>query len=301
MSATTNTETYPHRWLKAEPPNNVENVKDTAKNSLQQALSEWFSLILTRLLNGTVTFVGVSSVRAAIEPTDEVVDEFTQAFRYMWAGGTNAGRENSARIYELTIDTDIIQMGVGDAGGPFADPIDREPEDPENVGVDIGLDFNITRPSVEQALIENAERARNQVTHRMTGDLANVLVEAHNDGLPIESRTGGEDIITRLQENVFPGIESWQAERIARTEVVSASNKGNLTAYQDASGVTGKKWLATDDNRTRPTHNHADNQIVLLGQPFIVGDHQAMYPGDPSLPPGERINCRCGLAPHVGM
>lgn len=53
-------------------------------------------------------------------------------------------------------------------------------------------------------------------------------------------------------------------------------------------------WLSTIDSRTRPAHAAADGQRVPLRQPFTVGGAQLMFPGDPTGPAAQVINCRCG-------
>jgi hypothetical protein len=54
-------------------------------------------------------------------------------------------------------------------------------------------------------------------------------------------------------------------------------------------------WLATDDKRTRETHVTADGQRVPVGSRFIVGGAELAFPGDPSGPPQEVIQCRCTM------
>lgn len=85
------------------------------------------------------------------------------------------------------------------------------------------------------------------------------------------------------------------AELLARTEVIAASNMGSQ-ARVDAMGDDAppyRQWLSTLDGRTRPTHVRADGQVVPRGEPFSVGGFQARVPGDPALPAAERANCRC--------
>ena len=67
-------------------------------------------------------------------------------------------------------------------------------------------------------------------------------------------------------------------------------------ATEEESGTDMVKvWLATEDSRTRPSHREADGQRVPMGANFIVGGHSLAFPGDPSGPPGEIIQCRCTM------
>lgn len=88
----------------------------------------------------------------------------------------------------------------------------------------------------------------------------------------------------------------WQnrATLIARTESTGAYNYGALTAF-DQEGVKCKRWLATSDSRTRPTHRVADGQVVRLRSAFTVGGYSMQMPGSPSAPPDEVCNCRCSM------
>lgn len=84
-----------------------------------------------------------------------------------------------------------------------------------------------------------------------------------------------------------------RALTIARTEILSAASYAN----QQGALATGlpmlKKWIAGKDDRTRPTHRSAHGQTVDIDKPYIIGDEEAMFPGDPSLTAKERIRCRC--------
>lgn len=88
------------------------------------------------------------------------------------------------------------------------------------------------------------------------------------------------------------------ARAFAQTETVAASNG---TAYAGYPDDVRKQWIYTRDDRVRPTHEEAGKQDpVPMKDLFTVGNATARYPGDPNLPPGERIWCRCTLAPVVG-
>lgn len=95
--------------------------------------------------------------------------------------------------------------------------------------------------------------------------------------------------------------ERWpnRATVVARTEAIGALNAGRADAFSAVAEETGevleRVWLATEDTRTRETHRAADGERVPMGAPFIVGGVELMFPGDPSGPPQEVIQCRCTM------
>lgn len=91
-----------------------------------------------------------------------------------------------------------------------------------------------------------------------------------------------------------------RGERILRTEMTTVYNLAHQTKMSEIAGLVPgllKAWVATPDTRTRPSHLAAhrrySDEPIPVGQPFIVGGFEAMFPGDPNLPASERINCRC--------
>jgi len=89
------------------------------------------------------------------------------------------------------------------------------------------------------------------------------------------------------------GTLTQRARRIARTEIISASNAGSLEGARSTGLNFKKQWLATPGPRTRDDHIIADGQIVGKDEMFLVGGEELEYPGDPAGSPGNVINCRC--------
>lgn len=122
---------------------------------------------------------------------------------------------------------------------------------------------------------------------RIRGDLA----EALDAGDSIQTMQA------RISEQLQVDKHSYLAERIARTEAHAATEGGawsSQQAWQEASGEElFHQWIATSDERTRPTHAAASGQRVPLDEPFIVGGATLQYPGDPNGDAAEIINCRC--------
>lgn len=86
-----------------------------------------------------------------------------------------------------------------------------------------------------------------------------------------------------------------RAERIARTEAHTASSAGMEYAVEETGLEVVRVWASAEDGRTRQSHASADGQKRKKGEPFTVGGSRMKFPGDPSGPASERINCRCVL------
>lgn len=102
----------------------------------------------------------------------------------------------------------------------------------------------------------------------------------------------------RILKNQFNTYSQFQSERLVRTEATAAAN---FATMQSATTIfpmeqMQKEWIASFDDRTRSSHSEADGQIVMANDTFFVGGSQMMFPGDPSAPAAEVINCRCSIA-----
>lgn len=126
---------------------------------------------------------------------------------------------------------------------------------------------------------------------------------AHQVATGVNSGEG----IPELRKRIDMVLSTTESERwpnratvIARTEAIGALNAGRAESFralaeEEPDEELERIWLATDDSRTRDTHQAADGQRVALGQPFQVGGFELMFPGDPSGPPQEVIQCRCTM------
>lgn len=124
------------------------------------------------------------------------------------------------------------------------------------------------------------------ITETVRKKVRAVLTEAAELGLSVP------DAAKRLRQEVAT-FSKQEAVTIVRTELITASNVGSLLGAQATGLRLQKVWLATPGPRTRPSHRAADGQAVALDGFFTVGQSQGRYPGDPLLPAGERIRCRC--------
>jgi hypothetical protein len=92
------------------------------------------------------------------------------------------------------------------------------------------------------------------------------------------------------------GMELWRANRIARTEITSASGFGREIGAKATGLDLDKVWITTFDGRARPTHVAADEQRVPFDKSFQVGSSQLRHPADPQGAAKETVNCRCADA-----
>jgi hypothetical protein len=95
-----------------------------------------------------------------------------------------------------------------------------------------------------------------------------------------------------------------RARLIARTETVTAANKGAQLAAAKSGLVMQKTWIAAQDKRTRHDHSAVDRTTIDFEQPFIVGGYEMQQPGDRGTqgnrtPAKEICNCRCTVG-YVG-
>jgi uncharacterized protein with gpF-like domain len=106
----------------------------------------------------------------------------------------------------------------------------------------------------------------------------------------------GIDKIARAIRNTQGEMDLWKALRIARTEVVAASNEGVKIGAEDLPGNKEKVWVSTFDERARPDHMAMDGTTVAFNENFTLPSGVVVeFPGDPKCTdPGEIINCRCG-------
>lgn len=151
------------------------------------------------------------------------------------------------------------------------------------------------RPYVAQHL----EGVRNRMV-RTPDEVFDLVRTELEEG--IHNGEGVPELAQRIDDQLLrTGSERWRnrAVVVARTESLSAYNGGSYDSFQVLEDETGdpleKIWLATMDARTRDTHFVADGQRAPLAGAFSVGGFPAQFPGDPTLPAGERIQCRCTM------
>lgn len=109
---------------------------------------------------------------------------------------------------------------------------------------------------------------------------------------------GADAIAKRVDSLYLESIIPHRSEVIARTEVMGASNAGTRAGALSTGLPLRKTWIGTFDSRIRDSHQSAastynDDGAIDINEPYSVGGASLMYPGDPSGPAKEIIQCRC--------
>lgn len=170
----------------------------------------------------------------------------------------------------------------------------KETADAEFDLMGIEMSFDVQNPEVQKWLKQYGLDKCTSVTETLHEELKDSLIEGLNAGESINQ------LMERIDDVYTDKLEDYQLERIARTEIIGASNQGALFSYKDA-GVEFKSWLSASDERVRDTHFKASVDYVQgipINEDFKVGADQMVAPCQGNLPE-ENINCRCTLIPVI--
>ena len=140
----------------------------------------------------------------------------------------------------------------------------------------------------EEDLLQKTFIASQRTLARVTSDLNQIITDGYTSGK-------GINIIANMLTRRFEQLETWEARRIARTEIHNSHNQGVMRIYEEV-GVEYTQWIAANDDRVRESHEEIDGEIIRIGDKYSNG---LSYPGDTSGPIEEWINCRCSNAPYV--
>lgn len=136
--------------------------------------------------------------------------------------------------------------------------------------------------------------------HGLAGDALSKVNSALTLGIlgqktPFQIMQEITHILGEEELNAIGGI-SYRAETITRTELGRISSIAKFARLKEAAKVVPglmKEWRAAIDDRTRGAHRAANMQRVPIGEPFVVGGEELMYPLDPVGSPENTLNCRC--------
>lgn len=162
--------------------------------------------------------------------------------------------------------------------------------------------FDETTVLIERYFKSHPLRVAQVVNAETAKQLRATLAEGVNAG---ESFA---ELSTRV-ENVFGALAGYRAERIARTETISASTYAAIEAWDQSGVVNGKEWFTAEDERVCPFCSAMDGQVLDLRRSYFAkgdeitveaegGKASTMKVGfDDVQGPPLHVSCRCVLVP----
>ena len=136
---------------------------------------------------------------------------------------------------------------------------------------------------VHDYLRDHTLTVSDKTRNRINKDIQKILTTSEKEGI------GNKQVADKIKQK-FNQLETWEARRIARTEINAANNLIAHNELLQNDLVDYKMWVATSDNRTRDTHRELNGEITRIGHPF---SNNLQYPGDHNGALKEFINCRC--------
>lgn len=143
--------------------------------------------------------------------------------------------------------------------------------------------------------------------------MANTVVDTQYDRLYKALKAGvdegeGAQLLAKRVNDEFKDLKRYQSERIARTEVLKASNKATIEAYRETNVVVGKEWLTARDatvcdwcdpmdGKTIP--DSIDKNFFNKGDEYEVDGQTMNFDYDSVDGPPLHPNCRCTTIPVV--
>lgn len=125
------------------------------------------------------------------------------------------------------------------------------------------LDIDITNTFTWAMLQDMALMNATEITGSVKDIIKTVLLTGAKNGYGIDK------MVSEIQGTV-DSISKNHAELVARTETLSASRRGSQALSEATDVVDRKKWIATEDARTRPWHDAMDGQTVDKNVMFVV-------------------------------
>lgn len=127
----------------------------------------------------------------------------------------------------------------------------------------------------------------------------------------LESSLRDGDTISQLTKKLKPLFGRNRARRVARTEILGATEAGHFIGWKETGVVNQKRWhnqqippdgvgSVRESHWTNSSGQPMDGYTVDFDEDFLLGSgNGASFPRDPRLPAGDRVNCRCMMVPVI--
>src|SRR5271157_520558 len=129
-----------------------------------------------------------------------------------------------------------------------------------------GLDLKAALPDGWQAIVTNylRDNAGQKISY-IEATTLDMLRSSLAEGV---AQAEGTDLLSQRVADVYGSMRDYRSERIARTEVIGASNLGSRAGALETGLDLDHQWLSTRDSRTREDHVEMDGQTVPMDEPY---------------------------------
>lgn len=164
---------------------------------------------------------------------------------------------------------------------------------------EIGIDFDLTNTFAWEAMRRRAAQNMVSVEQTVRDRVRNVLLQVAEEGVDGDKGVGAAT--QALRESVTE-ISDNHSRLVARTELPQASREGTQALGEATDVVGGKRWLASNDGRSRPWHDAMHDEVVGIDDSWTV---PSGWQGEPHYQPNDYpraahtvgedqpFNCRC--------
>lgn len=203
-----------------------------------------------------------------------------------------------------------IAKELNDAGIPAAKEIlDTMPEiykanrdyTVRKLSKDVTARFDIYDKRQIEILLKDTQPAFSKIAYKHLG--ANPAIVRRLQNEMAQATVLGESqtkIIERIRK--VTGQSEYQAKRVAQTERVRIQSQARYDGLKEGEAIgldVTKEWSARMVN-TRESHAALNGTVIKVSEKFrTIWGNELEYPGDPSAPAEEVINCHCVLIPDV--
>ena len=257
-------------------------LKRSANNErqLQQALSQLFKKLSKEVLGNLEEYWSEyqllqGQINLMVKPIEEAQEEYYHILERYIKREYKLGNQEAQRLVDLAM--------TKQAHKSIFDKLRK--------AVNIkATRYNLfgTLEEAEEELLTKTFVASQRTIARIGADINAIITQGYTSGK-------GINVVAQMLQTRFNQLETWEAKRIARTEIHNAHNNAVMKTYETLN-VEYTQWIAADDDRTRESHIEVDREIIRIGDTYSNG---LQYPGDTSGPIEEWINCRCSNAPYV--
>lgn len=155
---------------------------------------------------------------------------------------------------------------------------------------DVSTFFNNNRKEISENIKRVAEQTKD-MNNIIKNKTSKQIFEKFQQLSKTEKTFEGRE--RKIREAFSAENDQTRVQRILRTET-HARNQEVKLAMAQLKGLTHKQWIPKDGNyRDTDFHNDIVFDIVPINEKYKAAGFEADFPGDTSLPAGERINCRC--------